>query len=395
MPNCYVLGGLGESGLSKSTLANDTVWIDLGVLMLGQLGLMRLAPDGTSPGPPDGVALQPLGVIGPYCGFPTAILAAQLLPHGYRTAGWAWDWRQTVYAAGVRLAATIRSEVTTDDPCAIVAHSAGGLVARAAWTELGLTGQQGLVRRIVTLGTPHWGSYTVVSYWQGSNVSIDWLVYANQQLGSSVYGHAPDFWGYVSRPRGFYQLLGLTWPSYYDLLPTLGAPDATADPNRALLYQAANWPEDFRPQQAWLDWSRDHTGPWLRSAASKPPAHVLTCVSGVNTTVASALTSAEGFAEGGGLGQYVAGDNAVTRDSAELATGVIWRYGIDHENLLPTLANSGDLRDLVLEVRAPGPAPSPEASPAQQGTYLDPLPFAVSPGQVGVPNNCLAGTCGC
>lgn len=395
MPRCYVIGGLGESTLDRSRAGTQPVWIDLAVLMLGKLGEMRLAPDGTSPGEPDGVPLFATSGVDPYLQFPTLILAAQLLPSGYRTTVIPWDWRMAVYSAGVLLAAQIRTEVTSADPCAIVAHSAGGLVARAAWTELGLTGQTGLVRRIVTLGTPHWGSYSVVNYWQGGNVSIDWLIYANQQLGATVYGHAPDFWGYVSRPRLFYQQLGLTWPSYYDILPTLGAPDATADPNRALLYQASNWPAAFRPQQAWLDWSRDHTGPWLRSAASKPPPEVLTCVSGVNTTVPSALTSPEEFAQGGGLGQYVIGDNAVTRDSAELSTGVIWRYGIDHENLLPTLANSGELRDLILDVRSPGPAPTPEQSPDQQGTFLNALPFAVRPGQVGVPNNCLAGTCGC
>jgi hypothetical protein len=394
MPHCYVLGGIGESGLSTSSAPEGTVWIDLTVLMLGQVGKLRLAADGISPGAPDGVALQPLGGIGPYCGYPTAILAVQLLGRGYSTMVFAWDWRKSVYAAGELLAARIRAEVTADDPCSLVGHSAGGLVCRAAWTELGLTGEHVLIRRIITLGTPHWGSYAAVRYWQGNSTSIDWLLYANLTLGGPTFGLAPDLFGYVARARVYYQVLAESWPSMYDLLPVIGAPDAAADPNRALLYDAANWPAAARPQQAWLDHSRDVTGPWLRSAASMPPPEVLTCVSGNTTTLPSAIVSANGFRAGDGLGLEVAADNAVTRDSAELAGSVVWRYGIDHENLLPDLANSGDLAGYVTAVREPGPAPTPEQSPQQQRTQIDPLPFSQSPGGHMTAPSCVGGV-GC
>lgn len=395
MPRCYVLGGLGESVLSTTTVPHSVVWINLQTLMLGQLGQLRLAPDGTSPGPPDGVSCAATSLVAPYCGLPTFILAAQLAVQGYATRGHPWDWRQSVYAAGILLAARIRAEVTLSDPCAIVAHSAGGLVARAAWTELGLTSEHGLVRRIVTLGTPHWGSYNAPAYWQGNSLSIDWLIYANDVLGGPVFGIAPEFWGYTLQTRLWHRQLALTWPSFYDVLPTLGAPDAAADPNRALLYDAANWPAEARPQQTWLDHSKNVTGPWLRSSASQPPSQVITCISGVGYSLSSQLTSPEQFAEGGGLGAYADGDNAVTSASAELSGSVVWRYGITHENLMASLANSGDLANYVLEVREPGPAPNPEQSPDPQTTGLGALPFAQSPGLRAPAAICAAGGCTC
>jgi hypothetical protein len=371
------------------------VWIDLTVLMLGKVGEMRLAPDGSSPGPPDGVQLSPTGVVGPYCGFPTTILGTQLILRDYATRTHPWDWRKTVYPAGVGLATRIRQEVRPEEPCTIVAHSAGGLVARAAWTELGLTGQTNLIRRIITCGTPHWGSYTVVAFWSGSSQTIDLLRHANQVLGYNTFGRAPDIFGYRYLEPIDYQRLALTWPGFYDTLPVLGAPDAANDPNRAALYDAANWPEEARPQQAWLDWSRDHTGPWLRSAASQPPSDVLTCLSGGGKAVPGALADPGRLGQPGALGGYVDGDGAVTLASAELATGVSTRYVIDHENFLATLSNNGDLVGYVVEERTPAPPPPPVVDPEPQTTQLAPLPFADAP-FLGAPSmTCATGKCAC
>ena len=70
-------------------------------------------------------------------------------------------------------------------PCSIVAHSAGGLVARAAWLALGQAGATNLVRRIVTYGTPHQGSYGAVRLWSldaASLTSVQYLAAARAVL---------------------------------------------------------------------------------------------------------------------------------------------------------------------------------------------------------------------
>lgn len=395
MPICYVLGGLGESVLSRDPGGAGVVWIDLAVLMLGKAGETRLAPNGSDPGPPDGVPLFATAVPGPYVGFPAAVLGTRLALSGYSTRVHWFDWRKTLYPAGVALAARIRQEVTAADPCSIVAHSAGGIVARAAWTDLGTTGQQNLVRRIVTCGTPHWGSYTVVQFWCGESATIDLLNYWNQQVGYNTAGWAPDITGYVYRDTLFYRRLALTWPSFYDCLPVLGAPNAADDPNRVLLYDAATWPAEARPQQAWLDWSRDHTGPWLRSAASQPPAHVLTCLSGYGRTSPAALVSAAQLGQAGAFGNNEDGDGTVVRSSSALASGVLWSYPVDHENWLPTYSNTGDLAELVLEHREPGPPPPPEVSTEPQQTAVQPLPFEEALNSPPSRSVCVGGTCYC
>jgi hypothetical protein len=396
MPICYVLGGLGESVLSTFSADVGIVWVNATVLLLGQAGKMRLAPNGIDPGSPDGIALVAPTVVDPYVGFPALLLGVQLLSQGYSVRVHGWDWRKRIYPAGQDLAVRIRREVTTDAPCSIVAHSAGGLVARAAWTDLGITGDQGLVRRIITLGTPHWGSYVMVQFFCGSNQSIDIMKYWNQTVGYNTAGWAPALTGYIYLDDPFYQNLAMTWPACYEVLPVIGAPGADLDPNRVQLYDAANWPEEARPQQAWLDYARDVTGPWLRSAASQPPPEVLTCVSGSASTTASALVDPSKLGGSGCTGDYVTGDGAVTQASAELATSVVYRFTVNHENLLPTLVNQGEIADLVLDVRSPGPPPPPVVETEILPQSVAPIPGSLLPQPVGVVTfGCATGACSC
>lgn len=395
MPICYVLGGMGESTLARQPNNQDVVWIDLAVLMLGKTGELRLAANGVDPGPPDGVQVYATNLIGPYAGFPTAILRLQLVVRGYSTREHPWDWRKAIYPAGQALAARIRTEVTPSDPCGIVAHSAGGLVARAAWTDLGTTGDQGLVRRIVTCGTPHWGSYATVLFWSGSSPVLDLINYWNQDVGNNTAGWSPTVTGYQYRSSLYYQQLAMTWPSFYDQLPTLGQPGITDDPDRAALYTASNWPAAARPSQAWLDWSRDHTGPWLRSAASMPPSHVLTCLTGYGEDVPSALVDPLRLGSPAAIGRLVKGDNSVTEASGTLSTGTIWRYTINHENWLPQLANNGELADYVTEVKTPAPPPPPETVEETPVTNVQPLPFPEGLGSTTGLQQCLRGACYC
>jgi hypothetical protein len=396
MKICYVLGGVGESSLCRSPNGSGVVWIEPAVLLLGKAGELRLAPNGVDPGPPDGVTLYAVGVPGPYIGLPTAILGAQLATSGYSTRLHSWDWRKQIYPAGQVLAARIRQEVTSAEPCAIVAHSAGGLVARAAWTDLGTTGDQGLVRRIVTLGTPHWGSYVMVLFWCGTSESIDIMNYWNQTVGYNTAGWAPSVTGYQYLTTLFYQNLAMSWPCSYELLPVLQAPDAATDPNRIDLYQATNWPSSARPQQAWLDYARNVTGPWLRSAGSQPPAHILTCVSGFPTPTPSALVDPSQLGEGDSVGRLVDGDNSVTQASAELATGVIHRYSVTHENLLPTLVNAGEIAELVLAERSPAPPPPPQTDTEILAESVVSIPGSMLPQPIGmVTFGCATGACTC
>jgi hypothetical protein len=357
---------------------------------------MRLAADGTSPGPPDGVALLADGVPGPYLGFPAIQLQAQMVRDGYAVRSFPWDWRMAIYPAGQALAAVIRQGISADDPCTIVGHSAGGLVARAAWTDLGTSGDQARVRRIVTLGTPHWGSYNVPLFWMGNSETIEILNYWNQSVGGNTAGYAPAVTGYQRLDATFYAALARTWPGLYDCLPVLGAPDASTDPNRSALFDAGNWPSDAAPEQVWLDHAKNVTGPWLRGAASQPPANVLTSVYGFGSSVASQLVNPAALGDPASVGAYVDGDGTVSVASASLATGTLYGYVLDHADLLPALVARGDLRELILEAN-PSPAPPPVVSTQLAALpALGPLPAGVLPlSNVPAQPNCRSGVCPC
>lgn len=79
-----------------------------------------------------------------------------------------------------------RIEQATGCPPVVVAHSMGGLVARAWWVRCGRPGR---VRRVLTLGSPHHGTSTA-RWGHGRNAAqmrrgSDWL----RDLASSEVGH--------------------------------------------------------------------------------------------------------------------------------------------------------------------------------------------------------------
>lgn len=395
MGSCYVLGGFAESSLSRDTIGLLPVWVDVPTLVLGGFGALRLAANGVDPGPPDGAQLYASRALGPYVQFPAIQLGLQLLSHGV-TVRIAWyDWRKSHWTAGRTLANSIRANDTGADPCSIVGHSAGGLVARAAWSELGTTGEQGLVRRIITLGTPHQGSYEPVATFAGQSNLLRQVYDLNHQIGGWL-GAAGDLVGYRRWTVADLVALTCTWPALYELMPLLDVPAAVSDPNRSAIYDASNWPSELPVSQDWLSWSRNQFGPWLRSPTSKPPPHVLTCVSGRSGSTYSRLADPNSLGQITGLAADESGDGIVTLSSAELETGAVYRVTCDHPSLLPDLVNSGELRDLVLEVREPTPTPPP---PVVQTAILPavlpgpPLEQAIAPYAPGP--GCLERKCGC
>lgn len=82
-----------------------------------------------------------------------------------------YDWRRSALEAGAGLAAAVRSELRRHSrPIHLLAHSSGGLVARAMIAQDGAAWDQvcGRGGRLVMLGTPHGGSYAVLQLLAGT-----------------------------------------------------------------------------------------------------------------------------------------------------------------------------------------------------------------------------------
>jgi len=152
LPVTVLLPGIMGSHLWVSR--RDRVWFSIPTLAFG--GLARLQVKGAAP---DKVEAE--AVFGQYYG--------DLLEHlecSQRVLPFAYDWRQPLDVLADRLAAALREQLdTTAQPVRVLAHSMGGLVARALvhrhaalWDEL--MARDGA--RLVMLGTPHQGSHLMV-----------------------------------------------------------------------------------------------------------------------------------------------------------------------------------------------------------------------------------------
>ena len=180
-------------------LPDDILWIDPMDIQHGRLRALRL------PGP---ARVVPLGVVL----FSYLRLKLQLLARGFAAEFYDYDWRVSAAEAGRALAERLRTHPRAR--LAIVAHSLGGLVTRAA---LALPGT-GKVERVILLGTPNHGSYAAVQALRGTDAVVRKV--ARLVPGDSAETLAAEVYS--------------SFASLYDLLPEGDA--------RTALFDAAAWP---------------------------------------------------------------------------------------------------------------------------------------------------------
>jgi len=362
MTMCYAVPGLAGTELFTDAALTQKVWVDYTQLALGNLRYLRLAPDGVSPAPPWGQVMYPGGPLPDYYGQAIAGLSAALGPHGYTVVPWGYDFRLSTRTTGPQLAARIRQDVTPADPCSIVGHSLGGIVARLAWADLVRTGDTGLVRRIVTLGTPHWGSYGAVRVWSLDAEPVDQLSYLSL-VSAGIFGAALA--GAQGRIFFFADVAALfsTWPSVYETLPSLLAPDAASDPNRASIYTRP-FPSDRGVSAALLADAMNVYQPLLATASTMPPSWVLTTVGGEGYPTVSGLTFPQLLGTDGAYTARSSGDGQVVVSSAELPASAVIRLNGTHGDLPLITAGFSGAADVILEVRTPpGPPPATQQLP--------------------------------
>lgn len=355
--NVYLVPGFGGSDLG--VLSNgDKLWWDFSIAAARGLGGMRLAADGTSPGAPDGV---PIGV-DPAGQFPWGqigtLLRSQLDSEKWSVAIAAFDWRKDLLVTAETLASSIRSHSSSAYPATIVGHSAGGLVAVAAYASLVSTGHGDYVRRIVSICTPFQGSYAPVLWLNGTSGSVRQLA----DLANMVT------WIPVIRPlewsADFLNALALTWPSFYQLFPFLGGTEAVSDPYRGELFNATNYPAFIRPDQTWLTQAKDEFQAVFRGPNTFPPPWVMTCVVSSGIPTAFALSSARVPLVLSQLSLTSEGDGVVTRGSQLRQPSLVVDISSDHSSAPLGLTNSGVLADLIRDPRA-APSPAPPAMSVQ------------------------------
>ena len=226
--------------LRKPPLPNDVLWVDPIDIELGRLAALRIPRRSDAPR----ANIVSLGVV---------IYSYLKLKLHLRAAGFAasfhdYDWRLGVDELGRSFAERLRNE-----PCerlAIVAHSMGGLVSRAAVV---LPGAE-RVQRVILLGTPNYGSFAAIQALRGTYAVVRKL--ARLAGGATAESLAGEVFN--------------TFPSLYHMLPAGHAS------NRADLFDAATWPTSGpRPDAALLDHART-----VQSGLAQPDSR-FSCIVGI------------------------------------------------------------------------------------------------------------------
>ncbi len=143
-----------------------------------------------------------------------------------------FDWRDDIGAAATRLDEFVRTEVFSGGsprPTHVVAHSMGGLVARAfikrfamTWTDMDdAAGEHRRGGRLVMLGTPNRGSYAIPLALVGEDLLVKVLAAVDR-----------------TNTRRKIAAIMATFPGMYQMLP---APGLKVDDDHGLLYDAKTW----------------------------------------------------------------------------------------------------------------------------------------------------------
>src|SRR5262245_262122 len=193
----------------------NVLWIDPISIAAGRLTELRLKQSG-DPG-----RVRALGVLL----FAYLALKLRLRIGGYDAEFAAFDWRLSVSRLGAELAKEI--DRTPGVKTHLVAHSMGGLVARAA-----LAHKPANLERVVTLGTPNFGSYSPIQAFRGVHSIVQKVAFLDlkddQRALAGVFGTFPGLLEMIpspqQRPRDLFDLAN--WPT------------AGTHPDAALLHAA-------------------------------------------------------------------------------------------------------------------------------------------------------------
>jgi hypothetical protein len=201
LPVLIVPGIMGSQlGLRRATpLPNDIVWLDPFDIQQGRLTVLKVGA---------GAPVVALGAVL----YSLLRLKLALRARGFAAEFHDYDWRLGVAEVGRSLV----ERLAQHERIAIVAHSMGGLVARAALKDP----RTAHVTRVVLLGTPNLGSCAAVQALRGTYAVVRKV--ARLAAQPSAEALATELFS--------------SFPSLYDMLPT-GDWSGRAD-----LLDAAAWP---------------------------------------------------------------------------------------------------------------------------------------------------------
>jgi pimeloyl-ACP methyl ester carboxylesterase len=206
-----------QLGLTRTPpLPNDVLWVDPIDISIGRLASLRL---------PRAAPIVSLGVVL----YSYLRLKLQLRAAGLSVSFHDYDWRLGVDELGRAFAERLRKE--SAPRLAIVAHSMGGLVSRAAVV---LPGAE-RVERVLLLGSPNFGSFATIQALRGTYAVVRKIArLTNDASAEALAGQVFN-----------------TFPSLYHMLPSGRCSNGTD------LFDSNAWPQSGpRPDEQLLEHAR-------------------------------------------------------------------------------------------------------------------------------------------
>lgn len=203
-PHVMVVPGILGSQLGiarRRPLPNDVLWLDPIDIQVGRLRLL---------GVDSGAAIIPLGVVL----YSHLKLRLRLRAAGFAVTMHDYDWRLGIEESGAAFAERLREH--SSKRLAIVAHSMGGLLSRAALASPGTQH----VERVVLLGTPNLGSFAPIQALRGTYAVVRKIARLDgamtaERLAEEVFNSFPSLYQMVpvSGRKGAADLLDPgAWP---------------------------------------------------------------------------------------------------------------------------------------------------------------------------------------
>jgi len=154
----------------------DTIWVNLFRLFRGRIADLQMDPAGQS--------RREVRVQGIRVEYLPLIVE---LSSRWDVLPFAYDWRESIDKSAARLDEAV-GRWANGQPCHIVAHSMGGLVARRfiqlfgrRWVAMNDGSGKGAGGRLVMLGTPNHGSFAVTLMLSGAEKLLKWLDVVDRQ----------------------------------------------------------------------------------------------------------------------------------------------------------------------------------------------------------------------
>jgi pimeloyl-ACP methyl ester carboxylesterase len=320
-PNIVYLPGIFGSRIGSPPaflFPGFDVWISPYTALTGILLQLQLAADGVSPGPlTRGVAWQPTGILeityGPLSRFMQA--------RGWNVVEAAYDWRLSILNSAAAVLSLVQTALGSN-PFVFVCHSMGGLVARAVYGLLVNAGAGQQVQGLVTLGTPHFGSWEIVRGFYG-------LPQLYQQLAHVAGVFGPFLPSY--RP-GFLDAILASWPGWYEMLPFLhSGPLALSNPAVAQsLYQVGT----YAGGNPYVSQNRLSAAPAVQDFLfpAFPPGKTV-CIRGRGWRTAFMTNAPNPLSNESGYAYTNAGDSQVTQDESTLQGATLLDVAAYHARL--------------------------------------------------------------